>query len=59
MGGVGGVWNSLVGVLIVTVIGNGMIVLGLPSYVQDGVLGLMVITAVVLSTDRRSLALVK
>lgn len=59
MGGVGGVWNSLVGVLIVTVINNGMIVLGLPNYVQDGVLGLMVIAAVVLSTDRRSLALVK
>lgn len=58
-GGIGGVWNTLVGVLIVNVIGNGMVVIGLPGYVQDGVLGAMVIAAVVLSTDRRSVAFVK
>jgi len=58
-GGSGGVWNTLVGVLIVNVIGNGMVVMGLPSYVQDGVLGLLVIIAVYLSTDRRSLSFVK
>lgn len=58
-GGIGGVWNSLVGVLIVNVIGNGMVVIGLPGYVQDGVLGAMVIAAVVLSTDRKSVAFVK
>ena len=58
-GGIGGVWNSLVGVLIVNVIGNGMVVIGLPGYVQDGVLGLLVIAAVVLSTDRRSIVFVK
>ncbi|MBN7787359.1 ABC transporter permease [Ponticoccus gilvus] len=58
-GGIGGVWNTLVGVLIVNVIGNGMVVIGLPGYVQDGVLGAMVIAAVVLSTDRKSVAFVK
>ncbi|MCV6546385.1 MAG: ABC transporter permease [Cohaesibacter sp.] len=58
-GGNGGVWNSLIGVLIVNVINNGMIVVGLPRYLQDGVLGLLVIVAVVLSTDRKSLAFVK
>lgn len=58
-GGTGGVWNTLVGVLIVNVIGNGMVVIGLPGYVQDGVLGLLVITAVVLSTDRSSVSVVK
>lgn len=58
-GGSGGVWNTLVGVLIVNVIGNGMVVIGLPNYVQDGVLGVLVITAVYLSTDRRSLSFVK
>jgi len=35
------------------------VVIGLPRYVQDGVLGVLVIIAVVLSTNRRSLALVK
>jgi len=59
MGGNGGVWNTVVGVLIVNVINNGMVVIGLPNYVQDGVLGVLVILAVVLSTNRRSLALVK
>ncbi|GBR03849.1 ABC transporter permease [Gluconacetobacter liquefaciens] len=55
-GGSGGVWNTLVGVLIVNVIGNGMVVVGLPDYLQDGVLGLLVITAVYLSMDRRGLS---
>ena len=59
MGGNGGVWNTVIGVLIVTVINNGMVVIGLPSYVQDGVLGVLVIIAVVLSTNRKSLSLVK
>ncbi|PTN03171.1 monosaccharide ABC transporter membrane protein (CUT2 family) [Rhodovulum imhoffii] len=58
-GGVGGVWNTLVGVLIVFVIGNGMVVIGLPGYVQDGVLGILVILAVILSTDRKSISFVK
>ena len=58
-GGIGGVWNTLVGVLVVNVINNGMVVIGLPGYVQDGVLGLLVIIAVVLSTDRKSVSFVK
>lgn len=58
-GGAGGVWNTLVGVLIVNVIANGMVVIGLADYFQDGVLGLLVIAAVYLSTDRRSLSFVK
>jgi ribose transport system permease protein len=58
-GGSGGVWNTVVGVLIVGVINNGMVVIGLPRYLQDGVLGLLVIAAVVLATNRRSHALVK
>ncbi len=58
-GGIGGVWNTLVGVLIVNVINNGMVVIGLPNFVQDGVLGILVIIAVVLSTNRRTISFVK
>jgi ribose transport system permease protein len=58
-GGIGGIWNTVVGVLIVNVINNGMVVIGLPDYLQDGMLGLLVILAVVLSTDRRSISFVK
>jgi len=59
VGGNGGVWNTLVGVMIVNVINNGMIIVGLPRYIQDGVLGVIVIIAVVLSTDRKAVSLVK
>lgn len=58
-GGIGGVLNTVVGVLIVFVINNGMVVIGLPDFLQDGLLGLLVILAVVLSTDRRTVGFVK
>ena len=58
-GGIGGVWNTLVGVLIVNVINNGMVVIGLPNWLQDGVLGVLVIIAVVLSSDRKSISFMK
>lgn len=58
-GGIGGVWSTLVGVIVVNVINNGMIVIGLPNYLQDGVLGVLVIIAVVLSTNRKSINFVK
>lgn len=59
MGGTGGVLNTLIGVLIVSAITNGMVVVGLPSYIQSGVLGVMVIIAVALSIDRKLVSLVK
>ena len=58
-GAIGGVFNALIGVLIVAVINNGMVVIGLPDYLQDGVLGLLVIAAVILSTNRSSIRFVK
>ena len=58
-GGEGGVINTLIGVLIVTVLGNGMILLGFSPYVQQTVQGLMIIAAVGLSLDRTRLKIVK
>jgi len=58
-GGEGGVINTLIGVLIVTVLGNGMILLGVSPYVQQTVQGLMIIAAVALSLDRQRLQIVK
>jgi len=58
-GGEGGVINTLIGVLIVTVLGNGMILLGVSPYVQQTVQGLMIIAAVALSLDRLRLQIVK
>jgi len=59
MGGSGGVWNAVVGVLIVSVINNGMVVVGLPNYLQDGVLGVLVILSVALAVNRKNQSLVK
>lgn len=58
-GGKGGVLQTVIGVLIVIVLNNGMIILGLPSFVQQGVLGVAIIVAVLLNSPRRSLAIVK
>lgn len=58
-GGVGSVLNSVVGVLIVTVLSNGMVLMGIEPYVQQGVQGLLIIAAVTLALDRSRLAVVK
>ena len=51
-GGEGGVLQTLVGVLIVVVLANGMVLMGMPPERPDGVQGLMIIVAVALSIDR-------
>ena len=58
-GGEGGVFNTLIGVLIVTVLSNGMVLLGISPYVQQTVQGLMIIAAVALSLDRLRQKIVK
>ncbi len=49
MGGNGGVWQSPIGVLIINVINNGMVLVGFPTYIQQGVLGALVIISVAFS----------
>lgn len=58
-GGVGSVLNSVVGVFIVVVLGNGMVLMGIEPYVQQGAQGLLIIAAVALALDRSKLAVVK
>ena len=58
-GGVGSVLNSVVGVLIVVVLTNGMVLMGVPPFVQQGVQGFLIIIAVSLALDRRQLEVVK
>lgn len=59
MGGQGGVLNTLVGVLIVVILANGMVLMGISPYVQQAVQGCMIIVAVALSIDRARLKLNK
>ncbi|MBX3567071.1 MAG: ABC transporter permease [Rhizobiaceae bacterium] len=58
-GGHGSVLQTLVGVLIVVVLSNGMVLMGVPPSVQIGVQGLMIIAAVALSIDRKLMRIVK
>lgn len=58
-GGVGSVVNSIIGVFIVVVLANGMVLMGIEPYVQQGVQGLLIIAAVTLALDRSRLAVVK
>jgi ribose transport system permease protein len=58
-GGQGGVLQTLVGVLIVVVLANGLVLMGVPPSVQIGVQGLMIIVAVALSIDRKLTRVVK
>lgn len=59
IGGNGGVIQALLGVLIVAVVNNGMILVGLPKYIQEGVLGIIIIIAIAVSIDRKSIRLNK
>ncbi|WP_319532917.1 ABC transporter permease [uncultured Cohaesibacter sp.] len=52
-GGVGGVVNAILGVLLVVVLTNGMILMGVPPYLQQAVLGVLIIIAVASSTARK------
>jgi ribose transport system permease protein len=58
-GGLGGVQNTLIGVLVVVGLANGMVLMGVPPYVQTGVQGLLIIAAVALSLDRSRIRIVK
>jgi len=58
-GGRGGVINSLVGALIVTVINNGLILLGANLYIRSALQGVIIIIAVALSVPRGKKVIVK
>jgi ribose transport system permease protein len=58
-GGEGGMLNTLIGVCIISVLANGMILVGISPYVQQAVQGILIIVAVALTLDRNRLKIVK
>jgi ribose/xylose/arabinose/galactoside ABC-type transport system permease subunit/putative methionine-R-sulfoxide reductase with GAF domain len=52
-GGVGGVWGTLVGVLIITVIPNGLIMLNALPWWKDAITGAIILLAVLIDVERR------
>ncbi|EMA70815.1 ABC transporter permease [Halorubrum aidingense JCM 13560] len=58
-GGVGGPHRTILGVLVISVLNNGMNLTGIDSFVQEIILGLVVVGAVALSIDREKIDVVK
>jgi ribose transport system permease protein/putative xylitol transport system permease protein len=58
-GGVGGPHRTILGVLVIAILSNGMNLNGINPFVQTMVLGAVVIIAVALSIDRRKIDIVK
>jgi sugar transport system permease protein len=48
-GGRGSLLGTLLGVLFITVIGNGLVILGVNSYIQDVVRGGLIVVAVLVN----------
>jgi ribose/xylose/arabinose/galactoside ABC-type transport system permease subunit len=58
-GGVGGLQRTLIGVLIITLLDNGLNLLGVNQYTQMVIKGIVVIGAVLISQDRSKLFVMK
>jgi ribose transport system permease protein len=58
-GGKGGVINTIVGVLIMTVLANGLVVLKVNPYIKTGIEGIIILAAVALTVARGPKAISK
>jgi ribose transport system permease protein len=58
-GGTGGVVNTIFGTVLMSMLDNGMNVIGIDQYFQQAILGTMVIIAVALTFDRQKTSIVK
>ena len=53
-GGKGGVLRTLIGVLIITIMNNGLVLIGANPYLQDAIMGIILIIAVILTVTRNN-----
>lgn len=51
-GGKGGIISTLLGTLTITVLNNGLVLLGVNPYIKDAVMGVILISAVILTLNR-------
>ena len=58
-GGKGGVNRTIVGVLIITVLENGLTILGVNPYIRTGLQGIIILTAVILTVSRGAKVITK
>jgi ribose/xylose/arabinose/galactoside ABC-type transport system permease subunit len=58
-GGVGNIYGTILGAIIMSAIGNGLVIMGVPSEVQLVVKGIILIIAVFVSIDRDKIGNIK
>jgi len=58
-GGMGNVPKVLIGIFTLTILRNGMILMGISPYVQQGVIGMILIATVALTIDRKKIKIMK
>lgn len=58
-GGVGSMQNTVIGAIIIAMLGNGLVILGVPSEIQQIITGLILISAVFLSLERGKIGIIK
>jgi ribose transport system permease protein len=58
-GGIGSIFGTMLGVLIITLLSNGMNMIGVDPYLQNIVKGTVLIAAVFLTIDRKKIGIIK
>lgn len=58
-GGLGSITNTFLGVLIITLLSNGMNMAGVDPYLQNIIKGVVLITAVFINIDRKKIGIIK
>lgn len=58
-GGIGGALNAFVGVLVLTSLNNGMVLMQINPYIQGAVMGFILIGAVAITIDREKIGIIK
>ncbi|HSV31909.1 MAG TPA: hypothetical protein VLH40_07820, partial [Atribacteraceae bacterium] len=58
-GGVGSIPKAIIGALILTILRNGMVLMGVSPYVQQGTIGVILIATVALTIDRKKIKIMK
>jgi ribose/xylose/arabinose/galactoside ABC-type transport system permease subunit len=58
-GGIGTMYSTAVGALVISTLSNGLVILGVPSEVQTVIKGIVLVLAVFISLDRRKIGIIK
>jgi len=58
-GGVGNIPRAIIGAFILTILRNGMVLMGISPYVQEGIIGVVLIATVALTIDREKIKIMK